>query len=170
MITTTSELVARLTARDPAPRRVTVSRDVDLDAPTAFRLVADVRNHGRWIPLTHGTFPTTPTGPLPPGPLPAGSRFTMTSGPGLADRMIVTELTASSTTLRKAGPVLLGSAGIRAEPLGTHRARITWWEDAYLAGPLPARVTRAVISPVLAAMMRFALARFAREVAGTQSP
>lgn len=165
MTPTTSELVARLRARDPAPRRITVSRDVDLDAPTAFRLLADVRNHSRWIPLTRGAIP-----PAPDGPLPVGARFTMTSWPGLPDRMVVTELTPSSTTLRKAGPVLLGTAGITVEPLGVHRSRVTWWEDAYLAGPLPARVTRAVVGPVLAAMMRLALARFAREVAGKPGP
>ena len=164
MTATTPDLVAHLASRDPAPRRLTVHRDVDVDAATAFALLADARNHGRWIPFTHGTFPATATGPLPPGPLPVGTRFTMTSWPGLADRMVVTELTASSTTLRKAGPVLLGSAGISTAPLGAHRARVTWWEDVYLVGPLPARVTRAVVGPVLSAMMRLALARFAREI------
>ena len=105
------------------------------------------------------------TGPSPEGPLPVGARFTMVSGPAMPDRMVVTELTELSMTLRKAGPVLLGTAGITVEPLGEHRSRAIWWEDAYLAGPLPARVTRAVVGPVLAAMMRLALARFAREVA-----
>ena len=159
MSETPQQLLARLRARDPAPRRITVSREVDLDAADAFRRLADVRNHSRWIPLTHGVVP-----PAPDGPLPVGTRFTMTSGPGIPDRMVVTELTALSTTLRKAGPVLLGTAGIRVDPLGLHRARVTWWEDAYLAGPLPAQVTRAVVGPVLAAMMRLALARFVREV------
>ena len=113
------------------------------------------------------------SGPLPAGPFPVGTRFTMISGPGggLPDRMIVTDLrpagparTASSITLRKAGPVLLGTAGIVVEPVGSTRSRVTWWEDTYLAGPLPARVTRAVVGPVLAVMMRLALARFAREL------
>ncbi|SDC86561.1 Polyketide cyclase / dehydrase and lipid transport [Sanguibacter gelidistatuariae] len=169
-------LVARLAARDPAPRRVQVTRVVDLDAASTFALLADVRNHVRWIPLTHGRYPMTAAGPLPAGPFPVGTRFTMISGPGrgLPDRMIVTELrtagpgaacTTSSMTLRKAGPVLLGAAGIIVEPSGPGRSRVTWWEDAYLAGPVPARVTRAVVGPVLGAMMRLALARFAREVA-----
>lgn len=160
MIETTPELLARLRSRDPAPRRVVASRDVDLDAATTFRILADVRNHARWIPLTRGIVP-----PAPQGPLPVGTRFTMVSWPGMPDRMMVTELTETSTTLRKAGPVLLGSAGIGVEPLGDHRARAIWWEDAYLAGPLPARVTRAVVRPVLVAMMRLALSRFAREAA-----
>ena len=174
----TAQLVARLAARDPAPRPVEVTRVVDLDATSAFALLADVRNHARWIPWTHGRYPQTPSGPLPAGPFPVGTRFTMISGPGggLPDRMIVTDLrppgtqgtqgtpATASITLRKAGPVLLGTAGIVVEPVGPTRSRITWWEDGYLAGPLPARATRAVVAPVLAMMMRFALARFAREV------
>ncbi|WP_066465390.1 SRPBCC family protein [Sanguibacter suarezii] len=160
MTETTPALLARLRSRDPAPRRVSVSRDVDLDAATTFRILADVRNHSRWIPLTRAVLPSAPEGPLP-----VGARFTMVSGPAMPDRMVVTELTELSMTLRKAGPVLLGTAGITVQPLGEHRSRAIWWEDAYLAGPLPARVTRAVVGPVLAAMMRLALARFAREVA-----
>lgn len=174
--TTTTTIVARLAARDPAPQRVQATRVVDLDAASAFALVADVRNHVRWIPLTRGRYPTTSTGELPPAPFPVGTRFTMFSGPGggLPDRMVVTELAAagadpacptSSITLRKAGPVLLGTAGIVVEPAGPGRSRITWWEDAYLAGPLPARVTRAVVGPVLAMMMRLALAKVGREIA-----
>ena len=154
-------------ARDDA-RRFEASATVPLPLDAAFALVADVRNHDRWIPLTRGRFPDAP-----PGPLPRGARFTMLSTPGIVDRMIVTDVTGHpstclSTTLRKAGPLLLGHAGIEVRPGATAgTSRITWWEDVHLAGPLPARLTRAVVGPFLVLMLRHALRGVVRE---TTSP
>lgn len=146
-------------------RRYEASATVPLPAAEAFALVADVRNHDRWIPLTHGRFPDAP-----PGPLPRGARFTMLSTPGIVDRMIVTDLggepaTVLSTTFRKAGPQLDGLAGIEVRPGTTEgTSRITWWEDVHLAGPLPARLTGAVLGPFLVLMLRWALRGVVREI------
>lgn len=176
-MTAGSEHLDRLAGADPAPRRVSVSRVLALDAASAFALVADVRNHERWIPVTRGTYPRTASGALPPGPFPVGTRFTMTSGPGFVDRMIVTAVSGDddadpsaerSITLRKAGPLLLGTAGLVVTPLDPLTCRVTWWEDAYLAGPLPAHLTRAAVSPVLAQMMALALRRVGAEVAAAR--
>lgn len=145
--------------------RFEASTTVPLTVEDAFGLVADVRNHDRWIPLTHGRFPD-----VPPGPLPRGARFTMLSRPGIVDRMIVTDLsgnpsTGMSTTYRKVGSQLHGVAGIEVRPGASHgTSRITWWEDVHLAGPLPARVTRAVVGPFLVLMLRYALHQVRREV------
>ncbi|PFG32295.1 SRPBCC family protein [Sanguibacter antarcticus] len=148
--------------------RFAASVTVPLPAADAFALVADVRNHDRWIPLTHGRFPVAP-----PGPLPRGARFTMISTPGIVDRMIVTDLigtasTTLSTTFRKAGPLLAGVAGIEVTPGPTARtSQITWWEDVHLAGPIPARVTRVLVGPFLVLMLRYALRAVSREIAAT---
>ncbi|MEP7765833.1 SRPBCC family protein [Sanguibacter sp. 25GB23B1] len=149
-------------------RRYEASATVPLPTEEAFTLVADARNHDRWIPLTHGRFPDAP-----PGPLPRGARFTMLSTPGIVDRMIVTDLgghpsTTLSTTFRKAGPLLHGVAGIEVRPGTTgDTSRITWWEDVHLAGPLPARLTRVVVGPFLVLMLRYALRGVVREVAAS---
>lgn len=146
-------------------RRYEASATVPLPAAEAFALVADVRNHDRWIPLTHGRFPDAP-----PGPLPRGARFTMLSTPGIVDRMIVTDLggnpsTSLSTTFRKVGRLLHGVAGIEVRPGTTEgTSRITWWEDVHLAGPVPARLTRVVVGPFLVLMLRYALRGVVREI------
>lgn len=150
--------------------RFEASTTVPLAVGAAFELVADVRNHGRWIPLTHGRFPD-----VPPGPLPRGARFTMLSTPGIVDRMIVTDVsgtpsTGMSTTYRKVGAQLHGVAGIEVRPGSTPgTSRITWWEDVHLAGPLPARLTRAVVGPFLVLMLRYALRKVRLEAAAPAS-
>ena len=155
---------ARGSARDTA-HRFEASATVPLPPDAAFALVADVRNHDRWIPLTRGRFPDAP-----PGPLPRGARFTMLSTPGIVDRMIVTDVagdqsTSLSTTFRKVGSLLNGVAGIEVRPGATAgTSQITWWEDVHLAGPLPARLTRAVVGPFLVLMLRYALRGVVREI------
>ncbi|MBD5786606.1 SRPBCC family protein [Cellulosimicrobium terreum] len=150
-----------------ASHRVEVARELDVDATVAFAWVADPRTHPRWIPLTRMT---TPAGRGPE----VGDRFTMVSGPtvartgrGLADRMVVTSLERPSTaagrpgrtSVRKEGPVLLGDAGFDVEPRGSGRCRVVWWEDAYLAGPLPRRLTAPLVGIALRWMMRSSLRR-----------
>ncbi|WP_454042912.1 SRPBCC family protein [Cellulosimicrobium sp. Marseille-Q8652] len=141
--------------------RVAVGRELPVDASVAFAWVADPRTHPRFIPLTRMA---TPAGRGPE----VGDRFAMVSGPfvgrgggGVLDRMVVTSLERPSTaagrtgrtSVRKEGPVLLGDAGFDVEPLGTGRCRVVWWEDAYLAGPLP----RAVTAPLVALALRWML-------------
>ena len=61
--------------------------------------------------------------------------------------------------------LLLGTAEVRVAPRGDRASIVTWVEDVYLAGPLPPALTRRVLAPVLAGMVRLALWRAAREVA-----
>ncbi|MFC8923256.1 SRPBCC family protein [Cellulosimicrobium sp. NPDC057127] len=153
--------------------RVAVGRELPVDASVAFAWVADPRTHPRFIPLTRMATPAV-RGPD------VGDRFTMVSGPfvgrgapGFPDRMVVDSLerpsTATgrvgSTTVRKLGPVLLGDAGFDVEPLGPGRCRVVWWEDAYLAGPLPRRVTAPLVGLALRGMMHVSLGRLAERLA-----
>lgn len=172
-------MTARSTA-DGAPQahRVSVRKVLPGQPDALFDLVADVRNHSRWIPLTWGSFPSDVSGrPLARGPLPRGARFTMYSHPGVVDRMEVVRLERPHPTapggderhrlvLRKAGPLLLGTAGIDVEPVDHASSLVTWWEEVYLAGPLPARLTAPALSVPLGLMLRLALHRVARELDG----
>jgi hypothetical protein len=148
-------------------RRVAVGRDLDVDASVAFAWVADPRTHPRFIPLTRMTTPAA-RGPE------VGDRFTMVSGPlghrgapGFVDRMVVEAIERPSTTagrtgttrVRKLGPVLLGDAGFDVVPLGAGRCRVVWWEEAYLAGPLPRGVTAPLVGLALRWMMHASLRR-----------
>lgn len=156
--------------------RVAVTRVLPGQPDEVFDLVADVRHHSRWIPLTWGEFPTDVSGrPLSAGPLPRGARFTMYSHPGIVDRMEVVGLERPAPggpgaderhrlVLRKAGPLLQGTAGIDVEPVDHATSLVTWWEDVYLAGPLPARLTSPLLAVPLGLMLRLALHRVAREV------
>ncbi|MBD8079030.1 SRPBCC family protein [Cellulosimicrobium arenosum] len=154
--------------RRPVPGRgVVVARDVPVDASVAFAWVADLRTHPRFIPLTRMATPAT-RGPE------VGDRVTMVSGPlvdrtgrGFRDRMVVESLVRPSTTtgrrgstrVRKEGPVLLGDAGFVVVPQSADRCRVVWWEDAYLAGPLPRRVSAPLVGIALRWMMRVSLRR-----------
>lgn len=156
--------------------RVAVTRVLPGQPDEVFDLVADVRHHSRWIPLTWGEFPTDASGQrLAPGPLPRGARFTMYSHPGIVDRMEVVGLERPAPggvgaderhrlVLRKAGPLLQGTAGIDVEPVDHATSLVTWWEDVYLAGPLPARLTSPLLAVPLCLMLRLALHQVAREV------
>jgi hypothetical protein len=152
-------------------RRVEVARLVPVEASVAFAWVADPRTHPRWIPLTR--LDSAVAGPV------VGDTFTMVSGPGarrgargLADRMVVEELTRPSTAagrvgrtrLRKLGPALLGDAGFDVVPVDAGRCRVVWWEEAYLAGPLPRRLTEAGVALFLWGLMHLSLRRLDRRL------
>ncbi|NMR20491.1 SRPBCC family protein [Cellulomonas fimi] len=168
-MTSTRRTATRRTTPSTPRDGVVVSRTLPLPAAAAWDLVADPRNHPRWIPLTRVEVRGVP--------LAAGSRVVGITGPtarrggtGLVDRMVVDRFDAPTDRadgvceLRKVGPVLLGTAGVRVTPLGHATSRVTWTEDVHLAGPLPRAVTRAALAPALAAMVRLALWRAAREV------
>lgn len=154
----------------PAGPAVAISRTLPLAAPAAWDLLSDPRNHARWIPMTRIEVRGLP--------LATGSRVIATSGPfatrgapGLPDRMRLDHLEPPTSSAEgvarftKVGPLLLGTAEVRVAPVGPGASRATWVEDVHLAGPLPAALTRRVLAPVLAGMVRLALWRVAREVA-----
>ena len=160
----------------PPARRVEVARVVPVEASVAFAWVADLRTHPRWMVATRLQ------GPAGHGPE-LGDRCTMASGPGarrdpasalgrlvVVDRMVVEQLERPSTAaarvgrtrLRKLGPVLLGEAGFDVVPMDSGRCRVVWWEEAYLAGPLPRAVTAPLVGLTLRGFMRLSLGRLAR--------
>ena len=154
---------------DRSGHPVSASRTLPLPVRAAWALVADPRHHARWIPLTRIE--------LNGLPLAVGTRVTATSGPlaqrgapGLPDRMRIdrydppTAVVPGVATFTKLGPLLLGTAEVRVAPVNDTTSRITWIEDVHLAGPLPRRLTRRLLGPALAGMLRLALWRAAREV------
>lgn len=152
---------------------VRVTRVVGIPADEAWRLVTDVRNHARWIPLTRidvdgaPTLGTTFAGVSGPG--------ATSGGPGLVDRMVIerfdppvpahgTEPARTGVaTFRKLGPVLLGTAEVQVRPLGPRHSTVTWVERVHLRGAPPA-VTGWAMAPVLGLMLRLALRRMAAEL------
>ncbi|MBO3086640.1 SRPBCC family protein [Cellulomonas fengjieae] len=143
-----------------------VVRAFPVDAPTAWTLVADLRNHERWIPLTRISVD--------------GGRVTAVSGllarrgaPGLKDVMTIDRFDPPVGTepgvaaFTKVGRVLRGTASIVVVPAGPSSSRVLWTEDVYLAGPLPRRLTGAVLRPFLGAMTRYALMRAQNEARAT---
>jgi hypothetical protein len=110
--------------------------------------------------------------------------FAPQGAPGFPDRMRITTWEppslsgqAGRATYLKLGPALLGEAGIVVVPLAAHhlpaatprepvaRCAVTWWEDVYLAGPLPRAVTAPLAARVLDLMIRLSLRRLDRIVA-----
>lgn len=89
------------------------------------------------------------------------------TGRGFPDRMVVESLDRpsvaagrpGSTRIRKLGPALLGDAGFEVVPLGTGRCRVVWWEEAYLAGPVPRGITAPLVGVALRVMMHVSLRR-----------
>lgn len=157
-----------MSRRPRPPREVHATVVLPLAAADAWRLVADVRHHARWIPLTRITAPAGPPG--------LGDRVTAVSGPfpgrrapRVVDRMRIDRWeppTASAPGVAryvKQGPVLGGDATIEVEAVGPGRARVRWSERVHLVGPFP-RASAAVLAPVLALMLRLALRRVVREV------
>ena len=148
-----------------------VVRSFPVDAATAWELVADLRNHERWIPLTRVSLD---------GPARVGARVTAVSGPfarrgfpGLADVMTIDRYDPPAgaepgvATFTKTGHVLKGHASIVVVPAGPSSSRVFWSEDVYLAGPLPRRLTGALVSPFLGAMVRYALMRARQDARAT---
>jgi len=149
-----------------------VVRAFPVDAATAFALVADPRNHARWIPLTRVD--------LDPDELLVGALITAVSGPlarrgapGLADVMRIDRFDAPTDTrtgvaeFTKIGHVLRGSASIVVVPAGPSSSRVLWTEHVWLAGPLPRRLTILAMRPFLGAMVRWALMRARAEAGAT---
>jgi hypothetical protein len=154
------------------PYRVEASRVLPVDAATAFAWVADPRTHPRWIPLTAGVERTLE-------PLHEGLAFTMVTGPGarrtgrgFVDRMVVTEVSPPApgsdgvgrTRVRKRGPMLLGESGFDVVAVSPGRSRVVWWEEAYLAGPWPRRITERVVGVGLRVLLHVSLRRLAHAV------
>ena len=157
---------ARRPATDPGEARASVV--LRLPAARAWDLVADVRNHARWVPLTRVD--------AAPGPLPEGEELVAVTGPwarrgggGLVDRMLVTHAEAPSgrrpgrATYRKLGPVLRGTAEVHVRPLGATLSEVTWVERIGLRG-VPAAVTAVPSRLLSGAMLRLLLRRVRREV------
>jgi len=144
----------------------TASRRVSVSAERAWSTVTDVRKHARWIPLTHMEAGAD---------LGVGDVFAGVSGPPfppglkLVDRMRIERLDPPTATAegravyRKLGPILLGTAEVRVQPLGAMACTVTWVEHVHLRG-LPAWVTAPILSPVLAQMSKLALRRMAAEL------
>ena len=143
-----------------------VVRSFPVSATVAWGLVADLRNHERWIPLTRvsvdGATVTAVSGPL------AKRGF-----PGLKDVMTIDRLDPPAGTepgvasFTKTGRVLRGTASIVVVPSGPSSSRVFWSENAYLAGPLPRRLTEAALKPFLGGMVRYALMKARREARAT---
>lgn len=140
-----------------------VVRSFPVSAQAAWELVADARNHARWIPMTRisvdGTTVTAVSGPrLLPGlkDVMTIDRFDPPVGaePGVA-------------TFTKIGHVLKGHASIVVVAAGPSSSRVFWSESVYLAGPLPRRLTEALVAPFLGGMVRYALMKARREARAT---
>lgn len=133
-------------------------RVLDVPPERAFQLVATLREHGRWIPLTRVDAPT--------GVPRAGDVVVARTAGVFVDRMQVLTVDPPRTlVLRKLGPVLLGTATITVTAASGGRSRVSWTYDARLRGPLPAA---RLLTPALEGMAAFALARMARWVSRTR--
>ncbi|MDC7121662.1 SRPBCC family protein [Cellulomonas fimi] len=142
----------------------TTTRVLPLPAARAWDLVADARNHARWIPLTRvdvaDGYVVAVSGPR-----------AQRGGGGLVDRMRIDRFDPPHddepgvAEFTKVGRVLRGTARIEVAAAGPDAARVTWTESVHLAGPLPAGLTRAVGAPLLELMVRRALRMAAHEAA-----
>ena len=143
-------------------------RTLPVPADVAWNLVADARNHARWVPLTRVEAD---------GPVQVGTRIRATSGPGarrgwpgFVDQMVITRADPPGPTRTavfvKHGPVLLGEARIDVTAVGDRHARVVWTEDVLVAH-LPAGLGRALLRPFLGFMVRHALDAAARELGAT---
>ncbi|WP_043502275.1 SRPBCC family protein [Georgenia sp. SUBG003] len=138
-------------------------RTLPAPAAEAFALLADLRGHHRWIPLT--------TTDAPPPPARRGDVLTAVTAGFFRDRMQVEDVRHpdgdrhdGELRVRKLGPVILGDVRITVTPAGPGTCVADWQEDVWLRGPLPRGLTRLVLSPVLEAMTALALQRVARHL------
>ena len=158
------------------------SRLLPLDAERAWDLVADARHHTRWVPLTRVDL-TRPSedaaGPgwsrWPGGTFPqVGDEILAVSGPtarrggpGLVDRMRIERYerplgaVPGVAVFQKLGPVLLGTARIQVEAVGSS-SRVTWTETVHLRG-LPPGATRWIGALLVDGMLKLVLDRAVRE-------
>ncbi len=134
----------------PVPRTVSaMDRVLPADVDDAFALLADLRGHDRWIPLTTVAAPSR----LPH----VGDVVEARTAGFFVDRMRVLEVDPPRLLrLAKIGPVLFGEASIEVVPLTAGTCRVRWSEHVHLRGPLP-RVTEVLLRPVLAVMTWLAL-------------
>ncbi|WP_413451320.1 SRPBCC family protein [Georgenia phoenicis] len=134
------------------------SRTLDLPPEWAYAVVTAARHHGRWIPLTRVSAPARA--------LREGDEVVGRSALALVDRMRVTRADPPhELRLVKTGPVLLGEVVITVRPAGPGRSVVDWAEDGvHLRGPLPRRLTGALLRPSLEAMTALALWRIDRSV------
>ena len=146
---------------------------VPLGPRQAFDLIADLRVHERWIPATRIDAPARP--------LRTGDEVVARSARWLVDKMVVEESTPPEGTapgvlrLRKRGPVLLGDATITVAAAGDTPntvaaagdggSRITWDAQTWLAGPLPARLTRPLAGAGYRVMLALAFRGIRRDAA-----
>ena len=156
---------------------------VPLGPRQAFDLIADLRVHERWIPATRIDAPARP--------LRTGDEVVARSARWLVDKMVVEESTPPEGTapgvlrLRKRGPVLLGDATITVAAAGDipntvaaagdtpntgaaagdGGSRITWDAQTWLAGPLPARLTRPLAGAGYRVMLALAFRGIRRDAA-----
>lgn len=168
--------------RDRVPR-ARVARVLPLDAAQAWSLVADVRHHTRWVPLTRVDVTRPSTGTTlhgwdrwPDGSAPeVGDEILAVSGPGarrgapgLVDRMRIERFEAplgavpGVAVFTKVGPVILGTARIEVEPLGRGSSHVTWTEAVHLRG-LPRGATQLLGALLLDGMLRYAMGQAERE-------
>lgn len=142
-----------------------VAREVVLPFPAheVWTLLSDLSGHHRWIPLT-----TTSAPPAPPQP---GDELVAVTLGVLPDRMTVTSVVppgpghdTAELLLVKTGPLLLGPVGITIRALGPGACAVDWAEDVWLRGPVPRRLTAAVLALPLRGMTRFALRRVRRHL------
>lgn len=179
-----------------AAKAAAVTRRIDLPADDAWLIVTDVRNHARWIPWTRihtpgplrvGDLFVAASGPewLPGGGFMdrmVVERLDPPSGDGhpAQEPALPPEPTVGDgpdgdspapgtgvAVFRKLGPALLGTAEVHVRPAGPDRCEVTWLERVHLRG-LPPALTAAPLRPVLAAMTRVALRRFATEVRSSE--
>lgn len=134
------------------------SRTLDLPPEWAYAVVTAARHHGRWIPLTRVEAPARP--------LREGDEIVGRSALLLVDRMRVTRADPPrELRLVKTGPLLLGEVTITVRSAGQGRAVVDWAENGvHLRGPLPRRLTAALLRPSLEAMTALALWRIDRSV------
>lgn len=166
------------------------SRVLPLDVAAAWSLVADVRHHARWVPLTRVTVERDgPDGRdgTRPAPLPDASRTEVgdvvvaVTGPRarrggrgwLVDRMRVERFepplgaVPGVAVFVKLGPVLGGTARIEVAEAGPGRSRVVWSEAAHLRG-LPPGATRWIGAVLVGRMTAGALRKAGREARRAQ--
>jgi hypothetical protein len=163
----------------------TVARELPLDAEAAWRLVADARHHGRWIPLTRvelghadGSAADARDAPQVGDEVLAVSGPTArTGGPGLRDQMRIevfehpTELRPGVAVFRKHDGPLRGAARIEVHAIGPRRSRVVWTEGVHLGrSGLAARLTGWWALAPLHLMLVVCLEQASREARRAVSP
>ncbi|MFF8831424.1 SRPBCC family protein [Streptomyces sp. NPDC015131] len=120
---------------------IRIVRDAPMPATEAWRRVTDWPAHAALVPLTRAT-------EVSPGPVRAGSRFTMRTGVGRAgfdDPMEVVRCEppgagaaggagAGTCRLEKRGRVVMGWAEIEVRETAPGSVRVTWTEEVRVRG------------------------------------